>query len=88
MGTGFVAVILRFPADPTAHRVAHVVVRADGTESGMPSTWTVTPGTHVQVRAACAADDPSVHLYELSAPTAAARGAVACTDPECFGGDR
>jgi hypothetical protein len=85
--TGFVAVALRFPDDPTAHRVTRVFTRPDETEAGQPARFDGPKSTTAEIRPACRPDsDPAERLYELSIPTALARGAVACDQRECFGG--
>lgn len=89
--TGFVAVALRFPGDPGAHRVTRLYLRPDGTEGGMPVRFDSTEQSREQsrseIRSACRPDShPADRLYELSTPVALARGAVACARPECFGG--
>jgi hypothetical protein len=84
--TGFVAVAVRFPHDPTAHRLTRDYSRPDGTPMGMPTRWDDQTGFRIHIRAACRPDDTQTRHYELSIPTALARGAVACGAPECFGG--
>lgn len=86
-GTGFVAVDIRFPADPAAHRVTSLYHRPDGTDGGAPIRFDGRDPFTTEIRPACRPDtDPGERLYELSIPTALARGAVPCDDPECFGG--
>jgi len=88
MATGFVAVALRFPEAATAHRLAYVAYVAgvavqDDTTPAV--AWNAAVRT--ETRAACQATADTVdRVYELSAPMAHHRGAVACPDPACFGG--
>ncbi|RSM59477.1 hypothetical protein DMB66_27725 [Actinoplanes sp. ATCC 53533] len=85
--TGFVAVAIRFPTDPTAHRATSIYHRPDGTDGGLPVRLTEKLAGWTEVRPSCRPDtDSSDRLYQLSIPTALARGAVACDQPECFGG--
>jgi hypothetical protein len=87
--TGFVAVAVRFPADPAAHRITRLYHQADGTLSGMPVQLDAAKSGWTEIRPACRPDsDTAERLYELSIPTALARGALACGRPECFGGER
>jgi hypothetical protein len=84
MCMGFVAVAIRFPDPATAHRVVHVTITpADDTPT---ETNGHTPIRH-ETRAACQETaDVADRVYELSAPMAHHRGAVACPAPACFGG--
>jgi hypothetical protein len=84
--TGFVAVAVRFPHNPTAHRTTRDYSRPDGTPMGLPTRWDDHTGFRIHIRAACRPDDTQTRLHELSIPTALARGAVACERPERFGG--
>ncbi|OJF15525.1 hypothetical protein [Couchioplanes caeruleus] len=86
-GTGFVAVAVRFPAAPVAHRVTRLFHRPDGTQGGIPARFDGTEQCRTEIRPACRPDsDPGERLYELSVPTALARGATACGHDDCFGG--
>ncbi|GIF02341.1 hypothetical protein [Paractinoplanes rishiriensis] len=86
--TGFVAVAIRFPDDPTAHRIERLYHRPDGTDMGAPTKFDGSTPFRDEIRPACSPDsDPGGRLYELSVPTALARGAVACPRTECFGGE-
>jgi hypothetical protein len=85
--TGFVAVAIRFPADPGAHRVTRLFHRPDGTDGGIPVRFDGKEPNRTEIRPACRPDsDPAERLYELSIPTALARGAVPCGHADCFGG--
>ena len=85
--TGFVAVAVRFPQEPTAHRCTRLFHRPDGTEGGMPTRFDGGNETWTEIRPACRPDsDPAERHYELSIPTALSRGAAVCGHPECFGG--
>jgi hypothetical protein len=88
-GTGFAAVAVRFPAgDATAHRITRLYHREDGTLGGMPSNFDGTNKSWTEIRPACLPDtDPGARFYELSVPSALARGANACDRPECYGGE-
>lgn len=84
MGTGFVAVAIRFPAVATAHRVVHVTITPD---CDTPTETNGHAPIRRETRAACQEDaDVADRVYELSAPMAHHRGAVVCPDPVCFGG--
>ncbi|XVV14423.1 hypothetical protein ACQP2X_08790 [Actinoplanes sp. CA-131856] len=86
--TGFVAVSIRFPADPGAHRIERLYHRPDGTEMGAPTKFDGSTPFRDEIRPACRpGSDPSDRLYELSVPAALHRGASACLDPACFGGE-
>lgn len=87
-GTGFVAVAIRFPADPAAHRIERTYHRPDGTTGGMPVKFDDRDPFTVEIRPACRPDsDPGERFYELSVPYALGRGAAPCDRPECFGGE-
>ncbi|GGQ77670.1 hypothetical protein [Couchioplanes azureus] len=86
-GIGFVAVAVQFPAEPVAHRVTRLFHRPDGTQGGIPVRFDGTEPIRIEIRPACRPDsDPAERLYELSVPTALARGATACGHGDCFGG--
>jgi hypothetical protein len=87
-GVGFTAVTVRFPdGDPAAHRITRLYHRPDGTLGGMPSGFDGKNKSTTEIRPACRPDtDPASRFYELSVPTALARGAVACDLPQCYGG--
>jgi hypothetical protein len=86
---GFVAVAVRFPADPAAHRVERLYHPSGGTTGGVAATFDGRVlRSSTETRPACRPDsDPGERLYELSVPSALARGAMPCGHPECFGGD-
>ena len=85
--SGFVAVAIGFPAETAAHRAVHLYHRPDGTDGGTPVRLDGSNKTSTEIRPACQPDsNPAQRLYELSIPFALARGAVACDQPECFGG--
>lgn len=85
--TGFVAVAQRFPHDPAVHRITRLFHRPDGTPAGMPSRFDGSEKSFTETRPACRPDsEPADRLYELSIPTALARGAVPCGHGDCFGG--
>lgn len=84
--TGFVAVAIRFPHDPTAHRIERLYHRPDGAPMGTPTKFDGSTPFQAETRPACRPDsDPGDRMYELSIPAALARGAAACDRPECFG---
>jgi hypothetical protein len=86
--TGFVAVAIRFPDDPTAHRIERLYHRPDGSEMGAPTKFDGSTPFQAEIRPACRPDsDPGERLYELSVPAALDRGAVACPSTACFGGE-
>ena len=85
--TGFVAVAIRFPTDPTAHRVERVLHHPDTDDT--PPTDRGGPFARGgwETRPACRPDsNPDERLYEMSVPVALARGAAACEHGDCFGG--
>ncbi|MFI7598419.1 hypothetical protein [Actinoplanes sp. NPDC049681] len=86
-GTGFVAVAVRFPAEPTAHRVERVQHHRDTEDTPPEERGGPFAAGGWEIRPACRPDsDPGERLYELSVPTALARGATACGHTDCFGG--
>jgi hypothetical protein len=85
MCTGFVAVPIRFPESATAHRVARVTLHRD--DNPPEVMWTGDTPIRHEIRAACQrAADVADKVYELSAPFAHHRGAIACPEAACFGG--
>jgi len=86
--TGFIAVAVRFPADPAAHRITRLYHQANGEPGGMPASFDGHNQSTTEIRPACRpGSDPGARFYELSIPTALARGAHPCDHPDCFGGN-
>lgn len=87
-GTGFVAVAIRFPDEPVAHRAVDLYTRPDNTPSGVPTRFDGTQPFRQEIRPACRPDSNRAEpFYRLSVPSALHRGATACDARECFGGE-
>lgn len=85
--TGFVAVAVRFPADPVAHRVERVLHHPDAADTPPAERGGRFARGGWEIRPACRPDsNPDERLYDLSIPAALARGATACGHGDCFGG--
>ena len=85
--TGFVAVGVRFPADPAVHRVERVLHHPDTADTPPAGRGGLFARGGWETRPACRPDsNPAERLYEMSIPFALARGGQQCGHGDCFGG--